>query len=131
MFLVTNETALEMNGLCCAGLGPLRIAKCANNPIRIRDRRVVPTESKTSSDLTHFVRTSDRYPEIIIPSAERAIVDSILNIDSIDEEYVVESIFAYLGRVSNLRGLYEVADFFSLKRNILDHWIAEAQAFED
>lgn len=70
------------------------------------------------------------YPEynLWLPSAERAIVDTITFLDkNYIEGPLIESLQTYLGEHEDLSELRKVADFYKLPQETLDYWIKEAQ----
>lgn len=82
-------------------------------------------------DYEHWVTESRQNPLILQPTKERAIVEYILNEKWCDEGILIEALKSYLEFFRNDEELYEVADFFGLKREVLDYWITEAENDED
>ena len=70
------------------------------------------------------------YPEyqLWLPSAERALVDTIAFLDrNYIEGPLIESLQTYLEEHEDLSELRKVADFYKLPQETLDYWIKEAQ----
>ena len=82
-------------------------------------------------DCEHYVKPVVNNPKLLIPTKERAIVESIIFFDSCDEGLLIEALKNYLYSNPDLTELYTVADFFKLERSKLDYWIKEAIEDED
>lgn len=82
-------------------------------------------------DYKHWVSPSKSNPLILQPTKERAIVEYILNEKWCDEGLLIEALKSYISFFWNEKELYKVADFFGLKRDVLDYWIKEAKEDEE
>lgn len=70
-------------------------------------------------------------PHLLLPTKERAIIESILHLDGVDEGELLEAIRTYLLMYGGETvKLYEMADFFGLAAGELDGWIREADGWE-
>lgn len=76
-----------------------------------------------------FLKPMETNPNLLLPSRERAIVESILFSHRVDEGVMLEAIWRYGWQVDSLARLYEVAERFGLPRGDLDYWIKEAEEF--
>jgi len=78
-------------------------------------------------DFTNYVTPMENNPLILLPTPERAIVESIIYLDYCDEGELILAIQMYIDWKKNIDLLYEVAEFFKLKKETLDYWIKEAR----
>lgn len=81
-------------------------------------------------DYTNYVRRDENNPHILIPTKERALVESIKYIDKCDEGFLMEALDTYInwfkGDTSKLE---EVAKFYKLPLETLHYWISEMQDY--
>lgn len=80
----------------------------------------------------YFCREIDKENRVWLPSAERALVDTITFIDkNYIEGALIESLQTYLSNHNDLSELRHVADFYKLPSETLDYWIKEARESRD
>ena len=134
--VLAGEFPLILNGLVAkAVMGPdIFTTNIALKDIRIYTRvkyYYVPT-----IDTEHYVRKySDEYPNILIPTKERALIECIkYKMDYVDEGVFIEAMYNYITldcdeKEENYALLNEVADFFEVPWDKVKYWIAESYDF--
>ncbi|MEG2376744.1 MAG: hypothetical protein RSC43_00145 [Clostridia bacterium] len=86
-------------------------------------------------DTENYIQQTNEEFELTIgvPTAERVIVETILHQELCDEGIMLQGIRNYLDSfctMVNMPLLYEVADFYRLDWNTLEHWLQEAREEE-
>lgn len=81
-------------------------------------------------DYDNYVRVCSNTDKILIPTKERAIVESIKFKDYCDEGILIEAIKNYLGSFKNFVELYKVAQFYNVDKYEIDYWIKEAEEYD-
>ena len=131
-FLLVGEPSLVYNGLMYGGIGTEPLAIYINEKdldgVHIGD---VFLEYYHFSDGT-YCREFDKDNSIWLPSAERALVDTMhfLQYNYI-EGPLIESLQNYLSKHDDLAELYAVADHYNVPRSEVDYWINEAREESD
>lgn len=130
--VITGICALARNGLIYANAAHLELQ----------------TEYKNLDNLCtiacsfHFVHKIDWYyelepslsnPLLLLPSAERSLIECIAHIDWVDEGFLIEALQDYNSRFlpNNYKKLYACADHFGVPRETADYWINEALTDEE
>lgn len=125
--LIVGQRSLVDNGLMygpCT-LDVLACDKCIDG-IRLAD---VVLEYNHFVD-GYFCTEIDSQNRVWLPTAERALVDTIMFINNnYIEGPLIESLQTYLGWHSDgdLSELHKVANFYKLPQDTLDYWIREAR----
>lgn len=80
-------------------------------------------------DTKNYVKPHKQFPNILVPTQERAIVDIILTeFDYTDEGAFCVAVEEYCNTHNyQLDALYEVADFYFVPREVIDHWVSESK----
>lgn len=84
---------------------------------------------KPNIDYVHYVSPMYTNELILLPTPERAIVEYIFFEKWCDEGTLIEALKTYESKdwQCDLPLLYKVAEFFGLKREVIDYWIKEAR----
>lgn len=82
-------------------------------------------------DKYDFTTPSPESKNILYPTAERAIIESILFVEHCDEGILLESLKNYYDREQSWGKLYEILPFFHIGfKSKLDYWINEAENYD-
>lgn len=81
-------------------------------------------------DYTNFVTRGKTHPHILIPTKERALVESIKYIDKCDEGFLMEALDTYVNwNKEDVSKLEEVAEFYHVSKETVHYWINEMQEY--
>lgn len=87
------------------------------------------TYKSTFAEDFSYTSVYKRVENILRPSAERAIVECILNTECFVTPAILEAISCYLSTSSDVKLLYEVAEYFKLPAETLNSWLKEGKNF--
>lgn len=122
--LIVGQRSLVDNGLM---YGPctLDVLAYCNELDGVRFGSVCLEANHFTDD--NFCKMIDEENKVLLPTAERALVDTIAFLDNnYIEGPLIESLQDYLSHHSDLSELRKVAEFYSLPQEKLDYWINEA-----
>lgn len=131
-FLIVGIPSLVYNKLMWGGIGiePL---------ILYIDKKILNGTILGDVHLEYYHFNDDMYREVFdrenrlyLPTAERALVDTIAFLDkNYIEGPLIESLQNYLDKHQDLSKLYSVADHYKVPRDKIDYWINEAREETD
>ncbi len=128
--LIVGESALARNGLMYGSC-----VLCIYTPYKELHHlnfNDVYIEHYHITDDKECISCIDNNFNIYIPTAERAIVDTIINLDNnYIEGPLIESLQNYSSKNDDLSLLYKVADTYNLSREDLEYWLQEAREESD
>lgn len=124
---VVGDTALAFNGLMWGNSCMyLQTFFERLNNIQLCD---IKLQYYHFDDDAYLVRHNDN---VYLPTAERAIVDTIKYIEvNYNEGSLIESLQTYISHNSSFTKLYEVADHYGVPRSDVDYWLNEAREESD
>lgn len=77
-------------------------------------------------DFDNFVTPMSTNPNLLLPNAERAIIEALKFPDTTMEITIIESLNSYIDRFKDTKKLYEMAEFYKYPKEQLEYWINEA-----
>lgn len=79
------------------------------------------------ADKYMYTTPSSAHRNILVPTAERALVEYIMLKEYFNEGILIEGLKNYLWRTDGeLSSLYTVAEDFKLRKELIDFWVKEA-----
>ena len=130
-YVVCTSCALARNGLTYVNPAPLTVFTRHKSFHNKNFGLASFVYSENEINTTDYVQAVPNNSHILVPTRERAIVESIIHLDGCDEGELVEAINTYITgkEICDMDKLYEVADFFGLARSELEYWIEESKDY--
>ena len=129
LYVIAGECALTRNGLTTGNPQYLNVftkyKQFHNKDLGAARFIYNPKED----NVTDYVTPLPNNKNILLPTKERAIVESIIHIDGCDEGVLLEAINTYLAYFGTKEELIPVANCFNLSIEQLEYWIQEAKEY--
>lgn len=127
--VIVGSCALAMNGLTTVGGWYLTLAtkykEIDNFQLATKSYHYLP-----EIDKINYIKPTNFNPNLLLPSAERALAECIKNLDIIIEGELLEAIDTYLlFNDNNDDELRKVCNFYGVTDDVLDYWIEESKDY--
>lgn len=130
--VITGACSLARNGLIYANVNHLDLQTSKKS---LDTLQTIPCSFyyNDNIDWDYELTESQSNSYLLLPSAERAIVECIKHIDWIDEGLLIEALKDYLWRFWDERKdkLYAAANHFDVSKDIINYWLNEARNDHD
>lgn len=128
-YVITGECALARNGLIYFNAMHLMVYTSYEDLDKLTAGPITYYYCDNIDEENYTIQMSTN-EKLLLPTAERAIIEYIMNPDRCDEGLLLEALDSYINRNQDISKLYEVSDFYGCDRQKLEYWISQLDETE-